>query len=246
MNNATMGAAVLGGYLLGRTKKAKLALGLGALLAGSQVRPGQLGKALDAPFLSDLTRQVRAELAGASKAAATSVLSTKADHLAGALHERTAGLRERAEGNGGAHDDEPEPEEEPEQEPEDETQDEGKAADESQDEDDSEAEDESQDEDDSEAEGESQDEDDSEAEGGSKAEGGSRRASRSRSGTGAKSGTGTGKSGGSRAAGAAGRKGAPQSRTTARPKKKTAGTTSRARSGSGSGSGTRSRRQDDG
>lgn len=109
MNNATMGAAVLGGYLLGRTKKAKLALGLGALLAGSQVRPGQLGKALDAPFLSDLTRQVRSELAGAGKAAATSVLSSKADHLAGTLHERTAGLRERAEGNG-AHDDEAEDE----------------------------------------------------------------------------------------------------------------------------------------
>ncbi|MDX3638871.1 ABC transporter substrate-binding protein [Streptomyces sp. MB09-02B] len=107
MNNATMGAAVLGGYLLGRTKKAKLALGLGALLAGSQVRPGQLGKALDAPFLSDLTRQMRAELAGAGKAAATSVLSSKADNLAGALHERTAGLRERAEGNG-THDDDAE------------------------------------------------------------------------------------------------------------------------------------------
>ncbi|WP_217182096.1 ABC transporter substrate-binding protein [Streptomyces sp. AC495_CC817] len=109
MNNATMGAAVLGGYLLGRTKKAKLALGIGALLAGSRVRPGQLGKALDAPFLSDLTRQVRSELAGAGKAAATSVLSSKADNLADALHERTAGLRERAEGNG-AHDDEAEDE----------------------------------------------------------------------------------------------------------------------------------------
>ncbi|MFF9779642.1 ABC transporter substrate-binding protein [Streptomyces sp. NPDC013978] len=141
MNNATMGAAVLGGYLLGRTKKAKLALGLGALLAGSQVRPGQLGKALDAPFLSDLTRQVRSELAGAGKAAATSVLSSKADNLAGALHERTAGLRERAEGNGGAHDDEPEPEPEPEDEVEaedededdDEPEDEGTAEDESQD-----------------------------------------------------------------------------------------------------------------
>ncbi|MDX2784495.1 ABC transporter substrate-binding protein, partial [Streptomyces caniscabiei] len=151
MNNATMGAAVLGGYLLGRTKKAKLALGLGALLAGSQVRPGQLGKALDAPFLSDLTRQVRTELAGASKAAATSVLSSKADHLAGALHERTAGLRERAEGNGGAHDDEPEPEEEAEEEPEDETQDQGKDQGEDQGEDEGKAEDESQDEDDSEA-----------------------------------------------------------------------------------------------
>ncbi|MEI5527269.1 ABC transporter substrate-binding protein [Streptomyces brasiliscabiei] len=99
MNNATIGAAVLGGYLLGRTKKAKLALGLGALLAGSQVRPGQLGKAVDAPFLGDLTKQIRSELTDASKAAATSVLSSKADSLAGTLHERTAGLRGRAEEN---------------------------------------------------------------------------------------------------------------------------------------------------
>ncbi|MBZ3907213.1 hypothetical protein [Streptomyces griseiscabiei] len=99
MNNATIGAAVLGGYLLGRTKKAKLALGLGALLAGSQVRPGQLGKAVDAPFLGDLTRQIRSELTDAGKAAATSVLSSKADSLAGTLHERTAGLRGRAEEN---------------------------------------------------------------------------------------------------------------------------------------------------
>lgn len=101
MNNATIGAAVLGGYLLGRTKKAKLALGVGAMLAGSKVRPGQLGKVLDSQFLGDVTRQVRGELTGASKAAATSVLTAKADSLAGALHERTEGLRQRAQGDGG-------------------------------------------------------------------------------------------------------------------------------------------------
>lgn len=100
MNNATIGAAVLGGYLLGRTKKAKLALGVGALLAGSKARPAQLGKMLDSPFLSNVTQQVRTELTDASKAAATSVLTAKADSLAGALHERTEGLRERAHGDG--------------------------------------------------------------------------------------------------------------------------------------------------
>ncbi|WP_246203654.1 hypothetical protein [Streptomyces tailanensis] len=100
MNNATIGAAVLGGYLLGRTKKAKLALGVGAMLAGSKVRPGQLGKALDSQFLSDVTHQVRTELTDASKAAATSVLTAKADSLAGTLHGRTAELRERAQGEG--------------------------------------------------------------------------------------------------------------------------------------------------
>lgn len=217
MNNATMGAAVLGGYLLGRTKKAKIALGLSALLAGSRVRPGQLGKALDAPFLGDLTRQVRAELTGAGKAAATSVLSSKADNLAGALHERTAGLRERAEGDGGAHDDETE--DEPTDETEEETP-EDEAEDETEDETADEPTDESKDEEPEEESKDDEPEDKSRDEG----EGQGKR---------------TGKAGGSGAGSR--RRSAPQSRGTARPKKKTAAA-SRAKSSSG----TRSRRQDDG
>jgi hypothetical protein len=99
MNNAKIGAAVMGGYLLGRTKKAKLAIGLGALLAGSRIKPGQVGKALqESPFVHTLTDQVRTELTDAGKAAATSVMTAKADSLADALHERTAGLREKAHG----------------------------------------------------------------------------------------------------------------------------------------------------
>lgn len=140
MNNAKIGTALLGGYVLGRTKKAKLAIGLGALLAGSRIKPGQVGKALqDSPFLHTLTDQVRSELTDAGKAAATTVLSAKADNLADALHQRTAGLRERgqeqeaddeaetdaddrdaAENEDEAEDeaeDETEPEEEPEEKP---------------------------------------------------------------------------------------------------------------------------------
>ncbi|MGW1954087.1 ABC transporter substrate-binding protein [Streptomyces sp. NPDC001920] len=105
MNNAGIGAALLGGYVLGRNKKAKLALGLGALLAGSRLRPGQVGKALqESPSVHDLTHQVRSELTDAGKAAATSVLTAKADSLADALHERTAGLRERTQTQGRAVD----------------------------------------------------------------------------------------------------------------------------------------------
>ncbi|MFE6283340.1 hypothetical protein [Streptomyces sp. NPDC057877] len=115
MDNAKIGAAVLGGYLLGRTKNAKLAIGLGALLAGSRVRPGQFGKALDSPFLNDITRQLRTELTDASRAAATSVLTTKADHLADALHDRTAGLREQTP-KPTQEEGEPEKETEPEEE----------------------------------------------------------------------------------------------------------------------------------
>ncbi|MFJ8361572.1 hypothetical protein [Streptomyces sp. NPDC093984] len=102
MNNAKIGAAVLGGYLLGRTKKGKLALSLGAALAGSRMRPGQVGKLLqDSPVLGNVSKQVRSELAGAGKAAATTVLSAKAESLADALHQRTVGLKDKAHGEGG-------------------------------------------------------------------------------------------------------------------------------------------------
>lgn len=102
MTNAKIGAAVLGGYLLGRTKKGKLALSLGAALAGSRMRPGQVGKLLeDTPLLGNVSKQVRTELTEAGKAAATTVLSAKAESLADALHQRTAGLHEKAHGAGG-------------------------------------------------------------------------------------------------------------------------------------------------
>ncbi|KMS68777.1 hypothetical protein ACM01_37850 [Streptomyces viridochromogenes] len=140
MNNAKIGTALLGGYVLGRTKKAKLAIGLGALLAGSRIKPGQVGKALqESPFVHTLTDQVRSELTDAGKAAATTVLSSKADHLADTLHRRTAGLRGEAEepgerdtGRGEDAEDETEPEDELEDEDldEDEDEDEGEPEDE--------------------------------------------------------------------------------------------------------------------
>jgi hypothetical protein len=96
MKNAKIGAALLGGYVLGRTKKGKAAIGLGAMLAGSRINPAQVGKTLqESPFVHTLTRQIRTELTGAGKAAATSVLTAKADSLADALHERTTGLQEK-------------------------------------------------------------------------------------------------------------------------------------------------------
>ncbi|MEY9991503.1 cobalamin biosynthesis protein CobT [Streptomyces sp. V4I8] len=138
MDNAKIGTALLGGYLLGRTKKAKLAISLGALLAGSRIKPGQVGKALqESPFVHTLTDQVRSELTGVGKAAATTVLSSKADHLAETLHQRTAGLRGEAEepgerdtGRDEDAEDETGPEDEDEIQPEDEDEDEGKPEDE--------------------------------------------------------------------------------------------------------------------
>ncbi|MFI9646037.1 ABC transporter substrate-binding protein [Streptomyces sp. NPDC052040] len=115
MINAKIAAAVLCGYLLGRTKKAKLALSIGAMLAGSKVKPDQLGKLLaDSPLLGNVSEQVRTELAGAGKAAATNLLTAKAESLADALHERTSGLKDRTQGAAGADRDEEPEDEEPE------------------------------------------------------------------------------------------------------------------------------------
>ncbi|MFE2676634.1 hypothetical protein [Streptomyces hygroscopicus] len=96
MTNGKIAVAITGGYLLGRTKKAKLALGLGMLLAGKKITldPQQLKKALaETPLLSGLNGQVRKELADATRQAATKAVSDRVNGLADALHERTAALR---------------------------------------------------------------------------------------------------------------------------------------------------------
>ncbi|MFI0777873.1 hypothetical protein [Streptomyces sp. NPDC021212] len=119
MTNGKIAVAVAGGYLLGRTKKAKLALGLGMLLAGKKITldPQQLAKAVaDSPLLSGLNAQARKELTGAAKSAATSALSTRMNGLADSLHERTLGLRGEADDEGDARaerdaDEEPEDDE---------------------------------------------------------------------------------------------------------------------------------------
>ncbi|MBP2066940.1 peptidoglycan hydrolase CwlO-like protein [Streptomyces iranensis] len=96
MTNGKITVAVVGGYLLGRTKKAKLAIGLGMLLAGKKISldPQQLKKSLaQAPLLSGLNSEVRKELADATRQAATKAVSDRVSGLADSLHERTALLR---------------------------------------------------------------------------------------------------------------------------------------------------------
>ncbi|MFI7094027.1 hypothetical protein [Streptomyces lydicus] len=97
MNNAKIGVALAGGYLLGRTKKAKLAIGLGMYLAGKKLNldPKQLGKLVaNSPVLGPLNDQVRRELVDATKSAATSALTQRMSGLADSLHERTLDLRD--------------------------------------------------------------------------------------------------------------------------------------------------------
>ncbi|MET9535127.1 MULTISPECIES: hypothetical protein [unclassified Streptomyces] len=119
--NGKIGVALVGGYLLGRTKKAKLAIGLGMFLAGKKMSldPAQLGKLVaNSPVLGSLNSQVRKELVEATKSAATSALTKRASGLADSLHERTLGLGDSA-GRGG-DDEEPEEDDDREQAAEDE------------------------------------------------------------------------------------------------------------------------------
>ncbi|WP_229924707.1 hypothetical protein [Streptomyces sulfonofaciens] len=100
MSHTKIGAALVGGYLLGRTKKAKMAIGLGMFLAGKKLKldPKQLGSMLaESPLLAGLDGQVRKELLDSTKSAATSALSHRIGRLADSLHQRTLALDGKGE-----------------------------------------------------------------------------------------------------------------------------------------------------
>ncbi|GHA73684.1 hypothetical protein GCM10010330_28780 [Streptomyces tendae] len=94
-----MAAAVAGGYLLGRTKKAKLAFAVGSYLVGRRVglSPGQvlgqgLGSLQRAPQFQELSEQLRGELLTASRAAVTAAANRRLTGLADSLRDRTDAL----------------------------------------------------------------------------------------------------------------------------------------------------------
>lgn len=93
--NVKIGAALVGGYLLGRTKKAKLAIGFGMFLAGKKLDldPKKIGSMLaSSPVLGGLSDQVRKDLVGATRTAATNALTQRATSFADSLHQRTLRL----------------------------------------------------------------------------------------------------------------------------------------------------------
>lgn len=103
MSNVKIGVALVGGYVLGRTKKAKLAIGLGMYLAGKRLNldPRQLGKLVaNSPVLGPLNDQVRSELVDATKSAATSALTQRMSALTDSLHERTLELSDAGSDTG--------------------------------------------------------------------------------------------------------------------------------------------------
>jgi hypothetical protein len=100
-----IGAAAIGGYILGRRKKLKLAIGLGLYLGAKKldISPQMLVKGLtkelsSLPVVGELKDQTREQLLGAGKDAAGKLVTTWAGNLADSLNDRTERLRSGATG----------------------------------------------------------------------------------------------------------------------------------------------------
>jgi hypothetical protein len=98
MNTSTkIAVAVIGGYVLGRRKKVKMALLLGSVLAGRRVGVlplgrEALGRIADSKEFGQIRDEVRNELVSTSRAAAGAVMSAPLDRLSDNLRQRTAKL----------------------------------------------------------------------------------------------------------------------------------------------------------
>jgi hypothetical protein len=93
----------VGGYVLGRRKKLKLALGLGLYLGAKKldIKPGQLAQGLlkevsALPVVDELKGQSREQLLNAGRTAAGNIAGKWASGLADSLNSRTERLRDGA------------------------------------------------------------------------------------------------------------------------------------------------------
>ena len=92
-----IGTAAAGGYVLGRTKKAKAAIGLALFIAGRRHRPADIARDQAVKFArSDRGQEMLAELRGpmlnAGREAALSVFENRVGRLGDALQRHTEGL----------------------------------------------------------------------------------------------------------------------------------------------------------
>ncbi|MEV6010725.1 histone protein [Streptomyces sp. NPDC051976] len=118
-----LGAAVAVGYVLGRTKKGKFALGVASLVAGQQLPLNPraalaLGtrKLAENPAIAPLVKQARGEVLEVGRAALSATANRRLEAFADALQRRTEALLEGSD----EEDEEEEPEGEYEPEDEDE------------------------------------------------------------------------------------------------------------------------------
>lgn len=112
-SNVALVAAAAGGYLLGRTKKGKVALGVAGWALGRKygLTPtalvSQLARTLsESPEMARLTEQVRGELTEAGRLAFSRAVNGQFDSLADSLHERTQLLRGEVTESGNGESDE--------------------------------------------------------------------------------------------------------------------------------------------
>ncbi|QUX31464.1 hypothetical protein KGD83_13825 [Nocardiopsis akebiae] len=104
-DTAKIVAAAVGGYVLGRRKKFKLALGLGLYLGAKKldIKPGQLAQGLlkevsALPVAGELKGRSREQLLNVGRTAAGNIAGKWAGGLADSLDSRTERLREGAAG----------------------------------------------------------------------------------------------------------------------------------------------------
>ncbi|SDC52732.1 hypothetical protein [Streptomyces prasinopilosus] len=107
MNRTALGLAIGAGYFLGRTKKLKMAVAVGGLVAGKKLNlsPKMIGDLVSTqlrnnPQFKELGDQLRGDLRGAGKAASGALVERQLNTLAGKLHGRTAEMRDQLSGAG--------------------------------------------------------------------------------------------------------------------------------------------------
>ncbi|MFE6895096.1 DNA primase [Streptomyces sp. NPDC057694] len=105
MNRAALGLAVGAGYVLGRTKKMKLAFAVGTMVAGKRLKlsPRAIGDLVtqqleNNPQFKEIGDQLRQDLRGVGKAATGALVERQIEGLAGRLHSRTQGVRDQISG----------------------------------------------------------------------------------------------------------------------------------------------------
>ncbi len=105
MNRVGLGLAVGAGYLLGRTKKLKLAVAVGTMVAGKKMNltPRGIAELVSSqlqnnPQFKEIGDQLRTDLRGVGKAASGAMVERQIDALADRLHGRTAQVRDQLSG----------------------------------------------------------------------------------------------------------------------------------------------------
>jgi len=105
MNRTALGLAIGAGYVLGRTKKMKMALAVGSLVAGKKLNlsPRALADLANQqlknnPQFKEIGDQLREDLRGVGKAASGAMAERQMNALADRLHGRTSQVRDRLSG----------------------------------------------------------------------------------------------------------------------------------------------------